>query len=129
MSNEEPHDRFKEKRKTVTDAPILPEYLPAYQLADRERRPWAHVPAETPGPDDRYFTLWAEGYAATGEHGTASVIGESWGKSLDDAVWRLLRNNPSPHLHTYLRRSDDGTWTYWGCRIFDNETDARKSFG
>ena len=69
------------------------------------------------------FTIWTEGYAATGESGTATYMGEAKGKNLQDAVKNLFNTR------------DGGEWVnkdytaYWGCKFFDNEADARKSFG
>jgi hypothetical protein len=46
--------------------------------------------------------------------------------SLDDAVRQYTRTSEAWHL---FRRQSDGTWTYWGWRLFDNESDARGAFG
>lgn len=74
------------------------------------------------------FTIWAEGFAATGEAETAWQLNESpiEAESLDDAVHQYVRASDSRHL---FHRRSDGTWTYWGCRLFDNESDARGAFG
>lgn len=90
------------------------------------------------------YEIWMEGYAATGEHGTASKIGEFLAEDFDDAVLQY-----NEHLKTeteykptfaepytrrdfisqeaFLRRRSN--WKIWGCALFDNEADARKSFG
>ncbi|QOT19258.1 hypothetical protein [Paenarthrobacter sp. YJN-5] len=74
------------------------------------------------------FTIWAEGFAATGESQTAWQLNESpiQAETLDDAVRQYSFSSDSRHL---FRRHKDGTWTYWGCRLFDNEADARGAFG
>lgn len=76
------------------------------------------------------FELWVEGYAATGEHGTARFLGRWSGETFDEAVkkWNATKNIRSEYGD--LRWSDnDHMWSVWGCRIFDNEADARRSFG
>lgn len=74
------------------------------------------------------WTIWAEGFAATGEAETAWQLNESpiVAASLDEAVRQYIATSEARHL---FRRHADGTWTYWGCRLFDNESDARGAFG
>lgn len=71
----------------------------------------------------RVYDIWCEGYAATGEHGTAFKFGSIEGASFRDACVAFFRNRENAHYFNpeYL--------TYWGCRLFDNEADARKSWG
>lgn len=42
--------------------------------------------------------------------------------SLDQAVRQYAMTSEGRHL---FRRGSDGTWTYWGCRLYGNEADAR----
>lgn len=86
--------------------------------------------------------IWMEGYAATGESGKAQMIGEYKALDFDDAVLQLndeaiaKYGKPSAEPYTRLsfisqeafekRRSN---WKIWGCALFNNEQDARKSFG
>jgi hypothetical protein len=70
------------------------------------------------------YEVWAEGYAATGEHGTASYVGSVEASSFEEAC-RLLHD---PAGYGALGEVG-GRPAYWGCRLFDNEADARKSFG
>lgn len=60
-------------------------------------------------------SLWVEGYAATGEHGAARFLGTYEADTFSEAVqkWNAEKNSKN---------------TY-GCRIFDNERSARRSFG
>lgn len=72
------------------------------------------------------FEIWTEGYAATGEHQPASKMGEAEGETFRDAVLKFMEN------YSPRKRRDDFNaerLTYWGCRLFDNEADARKSNG
>jgi len=86
------------------------------------------------------YEIWMEGYAATGEHSDAQKIGEAEGDTFDDAVKNyMLRPTLLPHgikendksryrsEEAYANRRSN--WNIWACNLFDNETDARKSFG
>lgn len=66
------------------------------------------------------YEIWAEGYAATGEHGTARLLGKAIAVDFKSACRALLADNPSYNAE---RNS------YWCCRLFPTETEARKSFG
>ena len=83
-----------------------------------------------------------EGYRATGEVGYAQKIGEYDVKTFDEAVEMYIKDHPDikkncgPQRYTQNnfmseeafdnRRSD---WNIWACALFNNEQDARKSFG
>lgn len=72
------------------------------------------------------FKLWSEGYAITGGHGSATYEGEVEAENLYEAKLTLLRQRYGPKpLPQHLLDNP----TVWGCRLFDNEEDARKSFG
>jgi Zn/Cd-binding protein ZinT len=74
---------------------------------------------------ERTYEVWSEGYAATGESAGARFHGKFKGATFKDAVESYI-NTLSPDS----RKSFNGErLTYWGCRFFDNEQDARKSFG
>jgi hypothetical protein len=75
-------------------------------------------------PDElKVYEIWVEGYIVTGDYGFADKLGEVAGITFRDACVNFFR----------LR--DDSTYfepdrlTYWGCRLFERESDARKSFG
>ncbi len=72
------------------------------------------------------ISLWMEGYAATGESGTAQCIGTYKAKDLDDAVKQYMAAHPDS---VDWDRFGRGKHAIWACEIFDNETQARKSFG
>ena len=76
------------------------------------------------------FDLWIEGYAASGDHGTARFLGTYTAESFDAAVvrWDAEQNFDDKHGHLNYN-SHGGYWTVWGCRIYDNEADARRVFG
>ena len=70
------------------------------------------------------FDIWMEGFCTNGSKGTASYEGtfeantfeeacEKWADTLSDRS--LFKSSPHPN--------------FWGCALYDNEQDARKSFG
>lgn len=69
------------------------------------------------------FEIWVEGYAASGERSGASLLAKQKGETWVDAVSRYMEKNPNRIT------IDSRGFTDWGCRLFDNEADARKSFG
>lgn len=71
----------------------------------------------------RFFEIWMEGYRVTGNESDAQYKGSWPGNTFADACETWAKSTESPNLF------DRGALTYWGCRLFDNETDARKSFG
>lgn len=85
-------------------------------------------------PNGEEWEVWCEGYVATGQRAGATLIGrvpKSEAKNFDQAIYRLIDNgtlNESLVLHEGEEEGDPH-WSLWGCRIYDNEADARKSFG
>lgn len=84
------------------------------------------------------YEIWMEGYMATGESGDAQKIGEGEGNTFDEAVKDYMNKNPKHGIEENGRgrySSDEyyknrkSNWNIWACNLFDNETDARKSFG
>ncbi len=84
------------------------------------------------------FQIWMEGYAATGERGTANMIGTGQGETFDDAVRDYMARTPKHGIEengrnryinesAYQRRPSN--WNIWGCNLYDNEAEARKTFG
>lgn len=74
--------------------------------------------------------IWCEGYLATGCEGipvTAMKLGEYEAESFEDAILLYIENHPNEER--YIHKRLDGSWRFWGCRLFDNEADARSSFG
>lgn len=68
------------------------------------------------------YEIWAEGYQTNGEHGTASLLNRVVAANFLDACRKKY------HWDSYYSERD-GIPYYWGCRLFDNEADARKAFG
>ena len=74
----------------------------------------------------RNFEIWMEGYAATGERAEASRIGNYTAETFDEAVLLYMKDNPNT---VEFDRFGKGKHSIWACRLYDNEIDARKSFG
>lgn len=84
---------------------------------------------EVPAPPvSQTIEVWTEGYSVTGIRSGAERLGVFQARTLDDAVTQHLQGLPM-EKQSYYHRGEDGVWTCWGCRLFDNEADARKSFG
>lgn len=83
------------------------------------------------------FEIWAEGFAASGQFGQAQLLGKETARTFDEAMQQYMKKNPNRIRvsERYGEKGADGkmpvikTYTDWGCRLFDNEADARKSFG
>jgi len=83
--------------------------------------------------------IWMEGYAATGERQGAQKIGEYFAKNFDEAIEMYKKEHPTTHgierkerkrfinQEAYDKR--DAEYEIWACSLYDNEKDARKSFG
>jgi hypothetical protein len=70
------------------------------------------------------YQIWMEGYNVTGNSATAKFIGQYEGVDFKGACANAMKDYPlADHYYSPERNS------YWGCRLFDNEADARKSFG
>ncbi len=89
--------------------------------------------------DLKTFDVWMQGYAATGEHGVAHLWGTTEARSFKEACHKVAMEKQLLAMSKAERGEIDlteGYWeydphklTWWGCRLFDNEVDARKSFG
>ena len=70
--------------------------------------------------------LWIEGFSATGQRQDATMIGIYQAKNLNDAVKQYMENNKNKVEWDCFGKNRHAIW---GCEIFDNEIEARKSFG
>ena len=70
--------------------------------------------------NDPTWTVWREGYRATGAEEKAHLAGTLVAKSFFEACEKLFENNAN---------YDSERNTLWGCKLFDNEIDARRFFG
>lgn len=68
--------------------------------------------------------VWIEGFRATGEIGSARKLCTVNSDTLREACDKYALEHPD-----WAEHYDPERLTYWGCRIFDNEADARSQFG
>lgn len=75
------------------------------------------------------FQIWSEGYLVSGMEGIpekARMLAEVEAETFQEACDKLCGDQDWQRLHGNYNAE---RLTVWGCRLFDNETDARKSFG
>lgn len=70
------------------------------------------------------ITLWMEGFQVMEGSAQAEYCGTYQAKTLREAVEMWIAEDTRRRGLVDLERL-----TYWSCRFFDNEADARKSFG
>lgn len=75
------------------------------------------------------FEIWMEGFAATGQNSGASFHGTRQGETFKEAVDALMENWSKQKPKEVKVNYNPKKLSYWGCRFYDNEVDARKSFG
>ncbi len=73
----------------------------------------------------RKYEIWSEGYRATGDKGNAWYHGEQEAESFQEAC-DIFFADPKNDSEGYYNSK---TLTLWACHLFDNEEDARKTFG
>lgn len=70
------------------------------------------------------YDVWMEGYNVTGQHQDASYLGKYAAPSFRLACkMALIANNYDMQYYSEERNS------YWGCKLYMNEVEARKNFG
>jgi hypothetical protein len=74
------------------------------------------------------FNIWMEGYQCNGDRSDASFLGTYEGKTFNEACDNWAKSNPN-RLEDYKPGTDSKRPSYWACGMYDNEADARKSFG
>mgnify|MGYP001558715694 CR=1 FL=1 len=72
----------------------------------------------------KIIPVWIEGWRDNGGGADATFKGYGVGHDLQEAI-KELSDRAQLHIH----KKDINRLMVWGCRFFDNEADARKSFG
>lgn len=67
--------------------------------------------------------VWCEGFQVTGQQGHATLVGKVEATSFKEAVTLLKTSDHETDIVGEIR------YYNWGRRLFDNETEARKTFG
>lgn len=73
----------------------------------------------------REWEVWQEGYASTGNSSGHVFLGRASAHTFANACLRVIKE-PHPDLE---QQYDARKNTVWGCRLFDNASDAARSFG
>ena len=73
------------------------------------------------------FNIWSEGYAANEGWFGAILLDSIEAKTFDEAVEQYIRKNPKNR--SLIKQDESGQWRFWGCKLYDNETEARAFFG
>lgn len=70
-----------------------------------------------------HYDVWMEGYAATGEYGTAQKLGSAKAASFKEACKIVATRQGMGELYS------EATNTLWACKLHPTEEAARKAFG
>jgi hypothetical protein len=71
------------------------------------------------------YNIWVEGFSATGQHGPAQFIASVDSTSFKEACIKLA----TPEIQRKYGNFNETYLTLWGCKLFDNEVDARRNYG
>ncbi len=81
---------------------------------------------------DKKYEVWTEGYSVTGNTGRATYMGETIADTFVAAFHIVINEGLDvydPNIDKYIVNLKGRVPTVWACRCFNNEGDARKSFG
>lgn len=86
--------------------------------------------------DYKKYEIWVEGFQVTGQSSRAQKIGEIKANSFLEACRKLCGKMNDYSEETRGINIDTGQVVVkrnnphiWGCKLFDNEKDARRNFG
>lgn len=75
------------------------------------------------------YEVWSEGFISTGMDAKAMYLGNFEAPTFEDAVIEAMKVRGAILDDEVPNKSYPGIQTWYACRFFDNETDARKSYG
>ena len=100
---------------------------------------WSGGKASSPGArkrngglsvENRKFHIWSEGYSITGNNSGAIYLGEFEADTFEHACDKWAKTLTDDYSRKCYSPAKDGKPpSFWGCRLYDNEMDARKAFG
>ena len=70
------------------------------------------------------YEVWDEGFATNGNQSTAVYLGVYKAETFVNACRIAIMANDWD-----MNYFDEKNISYWGCKFYDNEKDARKNFG
>jgi len=73
------------------------------------------------------FEIWIEGYSATGQRDGARRLGDD--ELFEGVTFKDACKNALLRLKWNMSNYNEANNSYWACRFYDNEIDARKAFG
>lgn len=91
------------------------------EIRRRERQNWP--------PAKKLWEIWCEGYHVNEGKSPAVLFGLAWGDTFAEACIKYFetdKRRAAKEVEMYFKPD---RLTYWGCRLFDNEADAREAFG
>ena len=72
----------------------------------------------------RVWEIWCEGWRATGGEGGAYHVANVEAETFQDACDLYAK-----YTEAWAKTYDSKKLSNWGCRLYDNEEDAKKAFG
>ena len=75
----------------------------------------------------RTFEVWAEGYSTNGDSGIHRLMGTEDAETFQEACDIVFSNSDESEYWRECYNAE--RLTHWGCRLFDNATEARKALG
>lgn len=76
----------------------------------------------------KIYEIWMEGYAATLDRGTAEYVSSVEAESFKEACIKYSKTEEGIEKQ-WDEFFDSQNLSFWGCKLFDNEKDAREHFG
>lgn len=75
--------------------------------------------------ESKVYEIWCEGFVTMESRSGAQLLGIIRAESFKSAVIKFF----NLHDKTVNDYFDEERMTFYGCKLFDNEADARKTFG
>jgi len=75
--------------------------------------------------ESKEYEIWCEGFVTMESRSVAQLLGIIRAESFKSAVIEFF-NRHDKTVNDYF---DEERMTFYGCKLFDNEADARKTFG
>jgi hypothetical protein len=73
------------------------------------------------------FQVWVEGYQVTGDSGTHRLAGTVEAETFQEACDIVFSDSTKSEYWRECYNSEK--LKFWGCRLFDNATEAAEAFG
>lgn len=72
------------------------------------------------------FEVWCEGYRATGNSNTHQLVGTAEAETFKEACDIVFSKDEDEYSRSLYNPE---RLTHWGCRLFDNASEAAEAFG